>query len=242
MNYSVCMTVYGKSPYLYDQLVSILNQSIPPSQIIIVEDYSGLSVKNYLEKILIDKKIPYKILINNVNLGPAESFRKAILSSDYDIIYFSDHDDIWDKNRVANTIDYHKKNFLVICNAKVFYENNKMTYSLYKKKDFNNLSTYKLFYKNLIVGATTSVNIKNYRQIIKKIKFEPMHDWALAIMSTILNKKIKFVDSELIFYRRHEQTLTNRFKNSILKKINFRLKIIKFIFNLKKLLGKNIIR
>ena len=67
MKYAVCMTIFGKSQFLYDQIMSILNQAIPPSQLIIIEDYSGISSKNYLEKILFDKKIPYKILVNKTN-------------------------------------------------------------------------------------------------------------------------------------------------------------------------------
>ena len=111
MKYAVCMTIFGKSQFLYDQIMSILNQAIPPSQLIIIEDYSGISSKNYLEKILSDKKIPYKILVNETNLGPAESFRQGILLSDYDILYFADHDDVWSCNRVLSTINYHNDNF-----------------------------------------------------------------------------------------------------------------------------------
>ena len=48
MKYAVCMTIFGKSQFLYDQIMSILNQAIPPSQLIIIEDYSGISSKNYL--------------------------------------------------------------------------------------------------------------------------------------------------------------------------------------------------
>ena len=242
MKYAVCMTIFGKSQFLYDQIMSILNQAIPPSQLIIIEDYSGISSKNYLEKILFDKKIPYKILVNKTNLGPAESFRQGILLSDYDILYFADHDDVWSCNRVLSTINYHNDNFLVVCNAKVFYENKDTVHSLYKKNDFYNLNIYKLFFKNFVVGATTSINIQGYRNLIKNIRFEPMHDWILVILSILLNKKIKFVDIELVSYRRHSQTLTNQFSNSIFKKIIFRMKILRFIFYTKKLIFLDLIK
>ena len=239
MNYTVCLTVYGRSRYLDEQLNSILNQSLIPSQIIVVEDYSGSSIKDYLNEFLYDKKIPYKIFTNTNNLGPAESFRQAMLYADCDIIYFADHDDIWHHDRVLNTIDYHNHYFLVICNAKVFYEYKKISHPLYKSTDFNNINIFKLFFKNLIVGATTSVNIANYRNLINSVKFEPMHDWILAIMSVILKKKIKFIDTELVSYRRHSKTLTGRSKNSIISKINYRIKILKFIYKIKKLIRTN---
>jgi len=236
VNYTVCMTVYGKSRYLDEQLNSILNQSLIPSQIIVVEDYSGSSIKNYLNEFLHDKKISYKIYTNTKNLGPAESFRKALLAADYDIIYFADHDDIWHQDRVLKTIDYHNYYFLVVCNAKVFYEYKKISHPLYRSTDFNNINIFKIFFKNLIVGATTSINVKNYRNLINAVRFEPMHDWMLAIMSVLLKKKIKFIDTELVSYRRHSKTLTGRSKNSILNRINYRINILKFIFKIKKLI------
>lgn len=239
MNYSVCITVYGKSPYLYDQLNSILKQSLIPSQIIVIEDYSENSAKNYIESFLINKNIPYKILKNESNIGPAESFRKGILTSDYDIIYFADHDDIWDQDRVANTINYHKENFMVVCNAKVFYENKNLTHSLYNKNDFEDLNILRVFSKNFVVGATISMNIKNYKYLISNLSLEPMHDWNLLILCILLKKKIKFVDKNLVSYRRHGKTLTGRKNNSLLKKIIFRIKLLKFIFSIKILIYLN---
>ena len=236
MNYAVCLTVYGKSRYLDEQLISILNQSLVPSQIIIVEDYSGSSIKNYLYELLKDKKISFKILTNDTNLGPAESFRKALLAADYDIIYFADHDDIWHHDRVLKTIDYHNHYFLVICNAKVFYEYKKISHPLYRSTGFNNINIFKLLFKNLVVGATTSINVKNYRNLINAVRFEPMHDWILAIMSILLKKKIKFIDSELVHYRRHSQTLTGLSRDSLIKKAMYRIKILKFIYKMKKLM------
>ena len=236
MNYTVCLTIYGKSRYLDEQLNSILNQSLAPSQIIIVEDYSGSSIKDHLHKLLHDKKISYKILINNINLGPAESFRQAVIAADHDLIYFADHDDIWHRDRVLKTINYHNFYFLVICNAKVFYENKKFSHPLYQNIDFNNINIFKLLFNNLVVGATTSINVKNYRNLINAVRFEPMHDWILAIMSILLKKKIKFIDSELVYYRRHSQTLTGLSRDSLIKKTIYRIKILNFIYKIKKLM------
>ena len=78
--------------------------------------------------------------------------------------------------------------------------------------------------------------------MIKNIRFEPMHDWILVILSILLNKRIKFVDIELVSYRRHSQTLTNQFSNSVFKKIIFRMKILRFIFYTKKLIFLDLIK
>lgn len=233
MKYAVCISVYGKSPFLKEQINSIINQSIPPSEIIVVEDKSKVSVKDYIKKILNNSGVEYKILVNTKNLGPAKSFKKAILASSHDYIYLSDHDDIWNNNRVNNTIEYLKDNFLVICNAEVFYTNGRPAHKLYSRNEFNNLSIFRLIYKNNIVGATLAMNLKNRRQLLSKFNFNPMHDWILGALSLLEGKKIKFIDQKLIFYRRHDHTYTGIKKNSIIKKTTFRLSLILFLFRYK---------
>jgi|TARA_B100001093_G_scaffold496848_1_gene543045 glycosyltransferase involved in cell wall biosynthesis len=229
MKYTVAMTVYGKSPYLKKQLDSIVNQSIPPTQIVIVEDYSGISANEYINDLINNFDVPCKLITNSFNLGPAKSFKKALLASDYDYVYFSDQDDIWNENRVSKTIEFLKDSFLVACNAEVFYSNDKTSHNLYSCNQFKNVNVSKLIYKNFVVGATLAINIKNHRNLIKKISFEPMHDLILTIMCILDGKKIKFVDLNLISYRRHSMTLTGNKKNSISKKIKFRIHILFFV-------------
>lgn len=229
MKYTVAMTVFGKSPYLEVQLDSIVNQSLPPSQIVIVEDCSSISASEYINDLINDLDIPCKLITNSINLGPAKSFKKALLAADYDYVYFSDQDDIWNKNRVSKTIDFLNDNFLVACNAEVFYANGKTPHNLYTSDQFKNTNLLKLIYRNFIVGATLAINIKNHRSLIKKISFEPMHDLILAIICILDKKKIKFVNQNLIFYRRHNETFTGNNKNSIIKKIKFRAHVLLFI-------------
>ena len=233
MEYAVCISVYGKSPFLKEQIDSIIDQSIPPAEIIFVEDKSSVSAKDYIKTILFDSGIEYKILVNTKNLGPANSFKRAILASSYDYIYLSDHDDIWNKNRVINTIEYLKDNFLVACNAEVFYSNRRPAHKLYSHDEFNNLSIFRLIFKNNIVGATLAINLKNRRQLLSKFNFDPMHDWILGALCLLENKEIKFIDQKLISYRRHEDTYTGIKKNSIFKKISFRFSLIFILFRYK---------
>lgn len=227
------MTIYGKSPYLEDQLESILNQSIKPSQIIVVEDFSNKSSKDYIENFFLTKDVPYKYVANIKNLGPAESFKKALMLSDYDLIYFSDQDDLWNKNRVAETINHHKEHFLVFCNANVFYTDSQESHKLYDEHVLEKISFSKLLLKNVLVGATLSINITGYRNIIENTSFKPMHDWVLALISNFQNKKIKFVNNELIHYRRHPNTVTGRLKNSFIKVLLFRIQLINAIISFK---------
>ena len=124
---SVCMTVFGYSKYLHHQVESIMLQSHSIDELIIVEDYSGEnSPQDYFEAICkkFNIKLFYISLENNV--GPAEAFRQSILASSGDVIYFSDHDDIWLKDRVKRTLSHHNESSLVLVNANYFYSNSQV--------------------------------------------------------------------------------------------------------------------
>ena len=228
---SVCMTVFSFSQYLEEQLASILNQTKKIDELVIVEDYSGKdSPKKYIEEICSKKTIKLIYKMNKKNLGPAESFRDAILESNGDVIFLSDHDDIWAKDRVARTLPFHKNNDFIVVNGQKFTNSSQLTF----KKDHQKTKIYydlqinifSLIIKNEIIGATTSFRGNIARLLASKISFYPMHDWILVILFLLLNKKIKFINESLIKYRRHGDTFTDNKKNSLLQKCKFRLSIL----------------
>ena len=228
---SVCMTVFSNSKYLEDQIESICFQTLKIDELVVYEDHSGdKSPRLYIEKILYKNKINLIYKVSEINLGPAESFRKAIALSSGDIIFLSDQDDIWDKDRVKEVIKYHEVNDLVIVNGKKFYKDDikdisfaSNYQSIYQQL---NISILSLIKKNKVVGATMSFNGNLARFLASKIPFYPMHDWILTISFLVLNRRIKFINKDLILYRRHDKTFTENSHNSFLKKITFRLFIL----------------
>lgn len=228
---SVCMTVFSFSQYLKEQLTSILNQTKKIDELIIMEDYSGKeSPKKYIEGICSKDNIKLIYHINKKNLGPAESFRKAILESNGDVIFLSDHDDIWIKDRVARALLFHHKNDLVVTNGHKFTNMSDLTLKKdqQKTKIYYDLpiNIFSLIVKNNIIGATISLRGNIARSLASKISFYPMHDWILVIVFLLLNKQVKFIDECLIHYRRHSDTFTGNKKNSFLQKCKFRFFIL----------------
>lgn len=227
---SVCLTVHGHSIYLEKQLESIFLQSQKIDELIVFEDFSlKKSPKRFIESECYKKNINLEYKSSKKNLGPAESFRNAILASTGDIIILSDHDDIWAKDRVYNALESHRANDFVIVNGYKFRSNADL-----KSKKINLNKIYKnqevklipLLFKNTIIGATISFKGDVARSIASKISFYPMHDWVLIISFLTLRKKIDFINRDLIFYRRHDSTYTGIKKNSIFKMFKYRVFII----------------
>ena len=237
MKYSVVLTVYGISPYLENQLISICEQTIPPSEVIIIEDKSKQSPFSDIAKILDQKGIKYVYIANESNLGPSESFRKGILMSSSEIIYLSDHDDIWANNKVEKTINFHKSYDLVFSNAEVFYEKTDDRHLLYKGDEVFR-SFLAIVAKNFLVGATSSINKSEFLDLFKLAKLEPMYDWCMLLYSKTNKKKIKYLDENLTYYRRHQNTFTGNEVN-FFKMILYRFQILIFYLQCIKLKQKN---
>ena len=218
---SVCMSVYGFSEYLPAQIESIIAQSTKIDEIVVVEDFSGLvSPADYLKKIFSANDTRLIYLKLPVNVGPAEGFRLAISASSGDVIYLCDHDDIWEPNRVKNTIGYHAESSLVIANGTVFKSECTVgSSSIYSQL---NMSFIGNLYKNEVVGATLSVDGKFARELSHATSFYPMHDWVIASFSLLTQRPIAFVDECLVHYRRHSRTFTGVVNSSIYTKIKYR--------------------
>ena len=218
---SVCMSVYGFSEYLPAQIESIIAQSTTINEIVVVEDFSGLvSPADYLNKIFSATSIRLVYLKLSKNVGPAEAFRLAISTSTGDVIYLCDHDDIWEPNRIHNTIGYHAESSLVIANGAVFNSEcivgPSSIYSEFNMSFMGNL------FKNRVVGATLSVDGKFARALSNATSFYPMHDWVITSFSLLTHRPIAFVDESLIHYRRHSGTFTGVVNTSIYTKVKYR--------------------
>ena len=90
---------YNHSEYVEKSLTSIINQSIPFDEILIIDDCSIDNSVDIIKKIIAKKK-HVNLLINKKNAGVVSNLNKGtkILKSDY--IYFVSSDDNYDTNIV----------------------------------------------------------------------------------------------------------------------------------------------
>ena len=101
---SVCMTVFSQSNYLKEQLRNILNQSVRIDELVVFEDFSGKRVlKKYFESACHKENLKLIYKTSEKNIGPAQSFQQVIKASTGDIIFLSDHDDIWHEDRIRES-------------------------------------------------------------------------------------------------------------------------------------------
>lgn len=102
MKFSVVLPTFnGKSKgFINESINSVLNQSLKPLELIVVNDGSSDSTKRYLETF---KTNPIVKIINQQNSGLPAARNAGIKLSSGDYLCFIDDDDIWESDKLEQT-------------------------------------------------------------------------------------------------------------------------------------------
>lgn len=111
MKTSVVLATYNGQKFLNDQILSIVNQTIVPDEILVFDDQSTDNTMNIIMKYVRNyPKINWKVKVNSRNQGFKNNFHQLINSAQGDIIFLSDQDDIWNHNKIEKMINEFKNN------------------------------------------------------------------------------------------------------------------------------------
>ena len=204
----ILLTTYNSNiKYLKEQIDSILNQTYTNIHLIISDDNSpNEEIKEILKQYeKQDKRIT--LYIQEQNLGYNKNFEFLLKKSEANYIAFSDHDDIWYKEKIEKCLNklIKEKVDMVYCNSRQVDENGKVLHDDYFK------------YKNVpLINGKNHIAISRYigigcSQIITKSIRDKMlpftegviaHDWLASFIANE-NKGITYLEEPLFDYRLH---------------------------------------
>jgi glycosyltransferase involved in cell wall biosynthesis len=221
---SVCIATYNGEMFIRKQLDSILKQLDDKDEVIISDDCSTDSTLEIIRsmndrRIKIFSNIRYKSLIFN--------FENALKQANGDIIFLSDQDDIWVDDKVKNYLNKIEAVDLVFSNVSIIDEND----SIVNNQILNEIPKYSLLnliISNHVIGATIAIKSGLLEKALPFPNRIPMHDQWLAIIANYYGK-IGYIEEPMLLYRRHlgnASYCTEESKNSVVKKIKFRLETI----------------
>ncbi len=130
---SVIITSYNKEQYIKAAIDSVLNQSLPASEIIVVDDCSQDNTANACRYY----KNRIKLIENKENQGLPCSRQTGITESNGKYILFLDGDDWISKNALKNLWDYAVKDCADIVQMKLKHRVTKFGLSLAVYSDYN---------------------------------------------------------------------------------------------------------
>jgi len=114
-------TCDGES-FLADQLDSLLRQTRPPDELVIVDDRSTDGTVSIAREYAARAPFQVRVEMNDPRLGIARNFERAIGLSSGDVVVLSDQDDVWlprKMERVMAMFETSSNPGLVISNAQI---------------------------------------------------------------------------------------------------------------------------
>ena len=219
MKTSVALCTYNGEAFLNEQLSSILSQSMPVDEIVIVDDRSDDHTNEILNNFREKHPEVIKLFKNEKQVGVIKNFENAITLCSGDWIFLSDQDDIWKNNKVEEMIKFAntRQGALLIYSDAALIDNNGeyKQVNLWEQIGFNKKQKKKwqnngyAFSKlaagdNRITGATSlmSAQLKQLAIPFLQLPEGYLHDAYLAIMAASRNG-LYLLDSALTEYRIH---------------------------------------
>ena len=193
--------------YLKKQIDSILRQTHKNIKIYISDDNSSDEkvaeiLKEYEQK---DKRI--KLYIQPKNLGYNKNFEFLLQQSTADYIMFSDHDDIWGKEKVEKSLNKIKEENvdMVYCNCRQVDEN-----GIVLQDDYFKYKNVPLVKGKSKLAISRCVGIGCSQIITKSVKDKMIpfkkdviaHDWLAAFIANE-GKGMCYIEEPLFDYRLH---------------------------------------
>ncbi len=221
MKISIVVLSYNQGQFIEETLKSIFNQSYKNYQVIVIDGRSQDKTIKILKKY--QKKYPEKLTwISEKDKGQTEAINKGLKLAKGDILTYLNSDDLYEKNTLAEAVDFFKKN----PQAKIIYGQGKFINEKgrylgnYKTQhpDFNSL------FKECVISQPT-VFFK--KEAYKKIgEFDENFNYAMDYDYWIrVAKKYQFYYAEKViaYTRLHKNSKTSQ-SEQVFKEI---LKVLK---------------
>ena len=201
---SVCMTTYNGEKYLKRQMDTILDQLNREDELVISDDSSSDKTIGIIKSYDDDR---IRLFENNHFKSPVYNLEFALKQARGDVVFLADQDDIWLPGRVQKVIGKLEDNDLVVCNALIVDQDEKVINESYFQWKGSRPGFWKNWKKNSFLGCSLAFN----RRILEAVLPFPgkliMHDVWIGLIAESMGK-VYFLDEKLMLYRRHEGNVT----------------------------------
>ena len=229
MQTSVCMTTYNGEKYIRDQVNSILNQIAEDDELIVCDDRSSDATVEILSSFQ-DERI--KIVVNKENLGFNRNFSKCISLAQGDIIFLSDHDDIWLPDKVEKYLKVFREESNVVSimsNMEIIDKNGLITNSRFLDLKSGYSNRVWRIVKNFVKSTYYGCSIAFRKELVTKVLPLPFHfDTWIGLVSDIYGR-CYHLDEVTMQYRRHSNNFSTLKTSNLHMIMRWRLNLL---FNL----------
>ncbi|BDQ12541.1 glycosyltransferase family 2 protein [Sediminibacterium sp. TEGAF015] len=200
---SVILATYNGEMFIREQLESILNQTYPNIELIIIDDCSTDNTLNLIQDFC-NNNNSCRLIKNESNLGYIKNFEKGMSLAQGAFIAPADQDDIWHPEKIEiliNSIDEYTN--IVYCDSLlVNYKGESLGKNLSDVKQLTNFNNCIMFAIGNSAAGHAMLIKRNV--VFDSIPFPTMipHDHWLGFVAS-LSGNVKFINKVLVQYRQH---------------------------------------
>lgn len=129
-NITILMTTYNCAEYIGMAIYSILNQTFPNYELLIIDDGSLDNTERIIQNIY-DKRIRY---IKQKHYGRSKALNYGLREAKYDWVALMDADDLWDQNKIFEQIKLISTDKDLIFSNSIYFKKNKLLYMITNPK------------------------------------------------------------------------------------------------------------
>jgi glycosyltransferase involved in cell wall biosynthesis len=215
MDISVAMCTYNGSGFLAEQLKSINEQTMLPSELIVCDDGSSDSTSEIVRIFAQGAPFPVRFIRNERTLGSTRNFAKTVCLCRGEAIALCDQDDVWREDkleRMVEVLDSEPDVGGVFSDATLVDANSQtLSESMWEQRKFDvrlqavindrEAAPLQLMEGNVVTGATFMFRSHFVSQVIP-IPPEWVHDaWIALLIAT--QAKLRALPAQLMSYRLH---------------------------------------
>lgn len=218
---SVAMATYNGEKYIKRQLDSILNQTLKPDEVIIIDDKSSDGTVELIDKYITENKLTqWKLFVNEKNIGYKRNFYNALKKVTGEIVFLSDQDDEWhiDKIEIMMKLLKEKNEIKALSSAvnlidglseKITQKTERNYYNsnfLYLDHIPQYIEYFDMVYialHNVSPGCTMAIRKEIVDIFLRIYNFKLPHDWFINLIASAYGG-CAYVNDALIDYRKHE--------------------------------------
>jgi len=196
---SVIMPAYNSEKFIEDSINSVLKQTYPNMELIVIDDLSTDRTVKIVEQF---RKKDSRVLLekNEVNLGVSETRNKGISLANGDWIAFLDSDDIWKRNKIEIQMkNANQANARFLFTGVTYINEENIPYRGTFKVP-NKVSYKELLKQNVITCSSVLVKKSLFDSV--KMKKDDTHEDYGAWLSILKNEPYAYgINQPLLIYR-----------------------------------------
>ncbi len=213
---SVAMAVYNGEAYLKEQLDSILQQLQKNDELVISDDGSTDGTLDIVRAYAAtDKRIQ---ILEGPGRGIKQNIANAIAHTSGAYIFLADQDDVWKPEKVARVLqEFQEKKCHVVVHDCIV-TNEKLQQVIYPSFfDYRGYGAgmWRNIWKNKYIGCCMAIRRELVPYILPVPDDIQMHDQWIGAVNDRHKGGCSFLKEQLLYYRRHEGTVSDFERNTI---------------------------